>query len=145
MKPSLQAVRFWRITLTVWLALAVCACANSPMLPSCPSGADLRSDMLFGEWQVQLTGATNPFSLRLGPHPEHAGSLKGELLQGQHRYAVVADLDEGEFTLEESHDGVRIAATWLGRPAQGHCGRLIQGQRFEKDQTGQDFRLQRRP
>lgn len=145
MKTSLQATDFWRKTLSACLTLAVCACAHSPMLPSCPSGTDLRSDMLFGEWQVQLAGATNPFSLSLGPHPEHAGSLKGELLQGQQRYAVVADLDDGEFTLEESRDGVRIAATWLGRPTQGHCGRLIQGQRFEKDQAGQDFRLQRQP
>ena len=145
MKPSLQAGSLWRITFGVWLALAVYACAHSPTPANCPSGADLRSEMLFGQWQVHLAGGTSPFSLRLGPHPEHAGSLKGELLQGQHRFAVVADLDEGEFTLEESRDGVRIAATWLGRPTPGHCGHLIQGQRFEKDQTGQDFRLQRQP
>jgi hypothetical protein len=66
-------------------------------------------------------------------------------VHGQHRYAVVADFDDGEFTLEETHDGVRIAATWLGTPTPGHCGRLIQGQRLEKDQTGQSFRLQRQP
>lgn len=145
MKTPWPALGLWRITLSVWLTLTACACAHSPTPPSCPSGADLRPDMFFGEWQVQLAGATVPISLRLGPHPEHAGSLKGELMQGQHRYAVVADWDEGEFTLEESRDGVRIAATWLGTPTQGHCGRLIQGQRFEKDQSGQDFRLQRQP
>ncbi|PIT76816.1 hypothetical protein [Limnohabitans sp. G3-2] len=145
MKTPWPAFRLWRITLSVGLTLAACACAHSPVPPSCPSGADLRADMLFGPWQVQLAGATSPLHLHLGPHPEHEGSLKGELRQGQQRHAVVADLDEGEFTLEESHDGVRIAATWLGRPTPGHCGRLIQGQRFEKDQTGQAFRLQRQP
>jgi hypothetical protein len=101
--------------------------------------------MLYGKWQVQLAGEASSYTLSLGPHPEHTGSLKGELLQGKDRRAVVADLDNGEFTMEESQDGVRIAATWLGQPTPGHCGRLIQGVRFEKDQTGQSFQLRAQP
>jgi hypothetical protein len=38
-----------------------------------------------------------------------------------------------------------LLITWLGTPTVGHCGRLIQGQRFEKDQAGQGFRLQALP
>ncbi|WP_416547364.1 hypothetical protein ACHEXK_00755 [Limnohabitans sp. DCL3] len=144
MTPSWPVAGLGRPALSVWLTLALCACAHPPTVSPCPSGPDLRTDMLHGEWQVLLAGQTLPLSLRLGPHPEHQGSLKGELVQGQHLAAVVGDWDEGELTLEESRDGVRIAATWLGTPTQGRCGRLIEGHRFEKDQSGQAFQLQRR-
>lgn len=141
MKTPWPGLGLWRITLSVWRTLTACACAHSPMPPSCPSGANLRPDMFFGEWQVQLAGATVPISLRLGPHPEHAGSLKGELMQGQHRYAVVADWDEGEFTLEESRDGVRIAATWLGKVQSGSCAQIINGTRQAGSGAEQHFEM----
>jgi hypothetical protein len=69
--------------------------------------------------------------------------LRGELTQGALRYPVVADLDEGEFTLEESHDGQRIAATWLGEVIAGSCGRALQGERIAKNQSRQTFRMER--
>ena len=55
---------------------------------------------------------------------------------------VVADLDNGEFTLEESHDGQRIAATWLGEVVAGRCGRVLQGQRIGPHERRQDFLMQ---
>jgi hypothetical protein len=42
---------------------------------------------------------------------------------------VVADIEDGEFTMEESHDGQRIAATWLGQVQAGSCGQIITGNR----------------
>lgn len=145
--------RLGRAAMAMLLATWLSACSTWPAQPGCPSGTDLRAEMLHGVWQVQLDGpaaestghAVAPWTLHLGPHPEHTGSLRGELAQGQLRWPVVADLDDGELTLEESRDGRRISATWLGTPTEGHCGRLIQGRRFEKDQAGQGFRLQALP
>jgi hypothetical protein len=152
MKPQ-QSHRLGRTAMAMLLATLLSACNTWPTPPGCPSGSALRAEMLHGVWQVQLDGpsvassgqAPAPWRLRLGPHPEHTGSLQGELGQGLQRFPVVADLDDGEFTLEESRDGLRIAATWLGTPTEGHCGRLIQGHRFEADQPGQPFRLQAQP
>jgi hypothetical protein len=88
---------------------------------------------------VQLDGSGPTWTLQLGPHPEHQGSLRGELTQGTLRYPVVADLEGGEFTLEESHDGARIAATWLGTVVAGSCGRALQGQRIGPQERRQAF------
>jgi hypothetical protein len=130
-----------RTALGLLTALLLSACATPSARKACPSGRDVRADMLHGVWQVHMAGMSAPGTLHLGPHPEHTGSLRGELVQGLQRWPVVADVDDGEFTLEESRDGLQISATWLGTPTTGHCGRLIEGQRFEKDPTGQNFRL----
>jgi hypothetical protein len=129
------------MALAVLMAIVLSACGTGPTHTACPNGPEMRAHMLHGVWQVEVAGASAPWTLHLGPHPEHTGSLRGELVQGQQRWPVVADLDDGEFTLEESRDGLQISATWLGTPTTGHCGRLIEGQRFEKDPTGQNFRL----
>jgi hypothetical protein len=43
--------------------------------------------------------------------------------------------------LEESHDGARIAATWLGTVVAGSCGRALQGQRIGPQERHQAFRI----
>lgn len=84
--------------------------------------------MLEGHWVVQVAGEATG-ALNLWPHPEHLGSLRGTLAQGAQQHAVVADWDDGAFTMEESQDGQRIAATWLGTATEGSCGRQIEGTR----------------
>ena len=117
--------------------LALSGCTTLP--PACPAPADVKPEQLHGVWTVQLDGSGPPWTLQLGPHPEHQGSLRGELKQGTLRYPVVADLEGGEFTLEESHDGARIAATWLGTVVAGSCGRALQGQRIGPQERRQAF------
>jgi hypothetical protein len=56
---------------------------------------------------------------------------------------VVADLDDGEFTLEESHDGQRIAATWLGEVAPKSCGQALRGERIGPQERRQAFDMRR--
>lgn len=126
------------------VTLGLSACKLLPTPSACPSAQDLTPEMLHGQWTVQVVGES-PWALTLGPHPEHAGSLQGTLSQGPQRHAVVADLDDGEFTLEESHDGQRIAATWLGSLSAGACAREIQGQRTLAGQSPRDFSITRRP
>lgn len=132
-----SAAMLWALTLTG------CNLALSP--PDCPPGQLLGSDKLLGHWTVQLAGAAKPWTLSLHPHPEHLGSLRGELRQGDQRYPVVADLEGREFTMEESHDGQRIAATWLGTAVHGHCGRWVEGERLATGQAGQGFTLKPAP
>ncbi len=121
--------------------LALSGCISLP--PACPAPADIQPEQLHGVWTVQMDGSGPHWTLQLGPHPEHRGSLRGELTQGALRYPVVADLDRGEFTLEESHDGQRIAATWLGEVVAGRCGRALQGERIGPQERRQVFRMQR--
>lgn len=132
------------VALCLALSLGLSACQQLPTRNACPTGQDLTPEMLHGQWTAQIAGEA-PWTLTLGPHPEHAGSLRGEMTQGQQRHAVVADLDDGEFTLEETHDGQRIAATWLGSVTASSCGRQIQGQRAFMGQSSRDFLISRTP
>ena len=132
----------WLGSLLAWLALS--ACTALPPRSDCPSAQDMSTDLLHGQWVAQVAGEA-PWALTLGPHPEHAGSLRGTLTQGAQQHAVVADLDDGEFTLEETHDGQRIAATWLGSLPPAGCGRHIQGQRVLPDQSSRPFHITRTP
>lgn len=114
----------------------VLACMLSTAVPAhaaCPAAEDLNAGMLQGHWQAELAAtATSPaevWQLELAPHPDYPGSLRGVLVQGPLRFPVAADLDDGEFTMEESHDGRRIAATWLGEVDAGSCAQLLRGVR----------------
>jgi len=121
-------------TLACWITL-VClaglsACATAPSAAHC-ANEDTTAAQLVGSWRVELAAAAAPWTLLLQPHPEHEGSLRGTLMQNPQHVAVVADIEEGEFTMEESHDGQRIAATWLGKVQAGSCGQVITGERQE--------------
>jgi len=132
--------RLWATTSLAAL-LALSGCTSLP--PACPAPKDVKPEQLHGVWTVQLGSAGPHGSLQLGPHPEHRGSLRGELTQGAQRYPVVADLEKGDFTLEESHDGQRIAATWLGEVVPGSCGQALRGERIGPQEGRQAFRMQR--
>lgn len=121
-------------TLACWMA-SVClaslsACSSQAPAPGC-AHADITAEQLVGTWQVTLDGEKAPWTLVLRPHPEHEGSLRGALMQNPRHLAVVADIEDGELTMEESHDGQRIAATWLGQVQAGSCGQLIRGERLK--------------
>lgn len=132
--------RLWGMHVLAAL-LVLPSCTTLP--PACPAPAEVKPEQLHGVWSVQLDGSGPPWTLQLGPHPEHQGSLRGELTQGTLRYPVVADLNDAEFTMEESHDGQRIAATWLGDVVVGSCGRALQGERVAENQRRQAFHMHR--
>jgi hypothetical protein len=140
MSTTPSRLRLWATTHLVALA-ALSGCTSLPR--NCPAPADVQPEQLHGIWTVQLDGAGPYWSLQLGPHPEHRGSLRGELTQGAQRYPVVADLDKGEFTLEESHDGQRIAATWLGDVVAGSCAQALRGERIGPLERRQAFEMKR--
>ena len=135
MKPP-RALAFW--IASVCLA-GLTACATAPSVPAC-ANEEITAEQLVGTWRVELSGQRAPWTLLLRPHPEHEGSLRGTLMQSPQHFAVVADIEEGEFTMEESHDGQRIAATWLGKVQAGSCGQIIAGERQE-EATGTSMRF----
>lgn len=65
--------------------------------------------------------------LLLGPHPELAHSVRGTLQRGGATAQVSGDVDDGDFTLEESINGTNISATWTGQVVEGSCGKEIRG------------------
>ena len=104
------------------------AAPASTAAPSgCPAAQDVEAHQLLGLWHADIDGVPRGATLLLEPHPEYAGSLAGALNRDGVRSRVAADLDEDGFTLEESADGVHIAATWLGDLVDGSCGREIRG------------------
>jgi hypothetical protein len=97
--------------------------------PPCPLAADVKPRHLVGLWRAEFNGQPHGATLLLEPHREYAQSLTGEINRDGARARVAADLEEGEFTLEESADGRRITATWLGDVVEGSCGKEIRGRR----------------
>ena len=111
--------------------------------PACPEPRAMLAEQLQGQWTVQVTGQPRIWFLQLVPHPEHEGSLRGEINTGSQRLPVVADLDEGDLTLEESLDGQHISATWLGTVNADSCGQSLSGQRQPAQGEATAFEMRR--
>ncbi len=99
-----------------------------PADAACPTAAQMDQRQLQGVWHTDLPGHGGATVLRLGQHPELAGSVRGTLERAGQTAQVVGDVHQGELTLEESLDGKRISATWLGDVVEGQCGKEIRGQ-----------------
>ncbi|NMM81326.1 hypothetical protein B2J86_10395 [Acidovorax sp. SRB_14] len=101
--------------------------AAAPAASTCPSAEDMDQQHLQGLWRATLAGAEQGALLRLGPHPELAGSVRGTVARGDATALVTGDVHEGALALEESTDGIHIAATWSGDVLDGSCGKEIRG------------------
>ena len=133
-----------RLGAAVGLALLCAAGAlHAQPAANCPKVQELTVRHLVGLWRAEFEAPEAGATLLLEPHPRYAGSLSGEVNRNGERSKVAADLDEGEFTLEESADGVRIAATWLGEVVQGSCGKEIHGSREAPGVEPRRFTLRR--
>jgi hypothetical protein len=93
---------------------------------ACPKAEDATHLDLLGTWKAEVEGRPGAIVV-LRQHPELAQSVRGSVARpGEHNEAA-CDIDEGEFTLEESIDGTHISAVWLGDIAPGSCAREIRG------------------
>lgn len=101
--------------------------AGAQPAATCPKAQDVEARQLVGLWHAEFEGVARGATLLLEPHHEYAGSLSGSIDRDGERGKVAADLDDDGFTLEESSDGVHIAATWLGDVVEGSCGNEIRG------------------
>lgn len=152
-------MRFYRPVLSLALAAVTAACSSTALQPtaqatpqstaqakaapkaarttsaqpplSCPEGEEMKDSQLQGEWTGTVEGQAQPVRLQLGPHPQWKGNVKGTIARGADTRPMVGDVADDHITLEESADGKRITATWLGDVVEGSCAREIRGNYLE--------------
>ena len=100
---------------------------TSPTSPACPRAAEVSQGHLLGLWRAEFEGMRQGATLLLEKHPEFTESVRGAINRGGDRAQLAGDVEEGEFSLEESVNGVNISAVWLGDVVEGSCGREIRG------------------
>ena len=127
------------------VALALLAGAAPTLAQTeCPHASEVTAQDLFGLWRAEFEGQGHVGSLLLEKHPLYAESVSGTISRDGERSKLAGDVEDGEFTLEESADGVHIAATWLGDLVEGSCGREIRGTwKAEHDPASRNFILRK--
>lgn len=124
------------------LAAAFCAAPAWAQVP-CPHASEVGQAQMLGLWRAEVEG-THAGMLLLEKHPLYAESLRGTINRNGDRRPVAGDVEDGEFTLEESADGTRISAAWIGEVVEGSCGREIRGTwTIDGAQAGRAFVLRK--
>ncbi|SDP72297.1 hypothetical protein SAMN05216303_106269 [Rhodoferax sp. OV413] len=125
-------------------AISTCATGQNLVNPpaSCPAVNTLSNAHLYGQWLAQIDGEPGPASVQFLKDPDQDDSLVGSINRAlpvdpkapktpkgaAAKPALLAgDVQDGEFNLEESDDGVRISATWSGQLVAASCGKEIKG------------------
>jgi hypothetical protein len=108
-------------------SLAFAQNAAQSVAAACPKAHEVTQRHLIGMWRAEFEGLAQGATLLLENHPELADSVRGRINRDGERAEIAGDVDEGEFTLEESRNGVNISATWMGDVVEGSCGREIRG------------------
>jgi hypothetical protein len=93
----------------------------------CPQAWEVEAKQMFGQWQAEFEDKGPGASVRLEAHPEFAGNFRGSVERNGERRQIAGDIDDGDLTLEETADGVHIAAIWVGEVADGSCGKEVRG------------------
>lgn len=116
-------------TALLWLAGSAFA-----QTAQCVDATEASHKTLLGHWNAEFTPAadTPPAQattarLELTPHPELAASVRGRLQRAGGEALLAGDVDQGDFTLEESINGTNISATWIGQVVADSCGKEIRG------------------
>lgn len=109
------------------LALSLLLAGAAVQAADCPQPHEVTQAQMLGLWRAEIDGSWHWATLLFEKHPEYGDSFRGAVNRNGEKAQVAGDLVDGEFTLEESTDGVRIAATWLGDVVEGSCGREIRG------------------
>lgn len=108
-----------------WLGALALAAFALPAV-ACPKAAEVKRDHLLGLWRAEFDGGPGA-TLLLEKHPELAESVRGQINRNGERALLAGDVDEGDFNLEESINGVNISAAWIGEVVEDSCGREIRG------------------
>ncbi|AEG91479.1 hypothetical protein [Ramlibacter tataouinensis] len=107
--------------------LAPVQAAAQTKVRTCPRAAELKPEQLLGRWRAEFEGLAQGATVLLERNPRWEGRFSGTVNRNGARSEVAGDVEDGEFTMEESADGTRISATWLGEVVEGSCGREIRG------------------
>nr|WP_145552442.1 hypothetical protein [Variovorax boronicumulans] len=130
----------------VVLLLALSAQAQTTdTAPACPAPHEMRALHLYGTWHAQWQGEDAPgATLQLERHPELGDSVRGRVERDGITALLAGDVDDGDLTLEESRDGKRISATWIGHVVAESCGKEIHGTWTDADtEARREFVLRR--
>ncbi|HMN93921.1 MAG TPA: hypothetical protein PKC60_11900 [Hydrogenophaga sp.] len=140
---------------------ALCSAMAQAEVPSaCPGPDAVRPVHLYGEWSLTWWPDADPSPdavstprtgrVRFERHPEFEGNVRGQVWwRTEAAPALLAgDVTDGELLLDESTDGQRIDAVWVGTPLD--CARRFEGTRRAADGALSDppvlrFRLQKTP
>ncbi|HVE53644.1 MAG TPA: hypothetical protein VNB23_09705 [Ramlibacter sp.] len=124
--------------------LAACAAGAAAQQPACPQPGEVAQVHMVGLWRAEFEGLAQGATLLLEKHPEYEGSLAGAINRNGQRGQLAGDIENGEFTLEESADGKRISGTFLGDVVPGSCGKEIRGTwQDEEDNPPRNFVLRK--
>lgn len=108
-------------------AFAGAACAQTAPPPPCPKASAIGASHMLGLWRAEFEPPLPGATLLIERHPRYAESFSGAINRNGDRSLLAGDVEDGEFTMEESADGVRISATWIGDVVDGSCGKEIRG------------------
>lgn len=137
--PLFSLLSLRRAAALLWLAagLGAAYAGRAHAQTTCTDAADTSQRELLGHWTAQfatpaaqaspLQALPTTAQLELTPHPELLASVRGRVLRTGTQALVAGDVDDGDFTLEESVNGKNISATWIGQVVQGSCGKEIRG------------------
>lgn len=146
---------------TLALLLSTQVQAQTPA--ACPAADAVQPVHLYGEWSLELWKDGAPVNgpsmsgepawrgrVRFERHPEFEGNVRGQvwLREGVAPDQLAGDVTDGELVLDESADGQRIDAVWVGVPQD--CARRFEGTRRPADHRAADepllrFRLSKTP
>lgn len=127
------------------LAALLLAGAAHAQPARCLLPGEIDSRQLLGTWEAEVQGRWDTVTLRLVAHPEYAHSFHGTLERDGRKLLLAGDYEDGELTLEESEDGKRIAANWLGELVPESCGKEIRGTwTRDGEGSGKGFVLRKR-
>ena len=124
-----------RITILLIAACAISTLASAQnslkaAAAECLAPEALSAVHLYGLWRAEIGGEPGGASVRLQKDPEQDNSVVGSIQRDgtKAKPALLAgDVQQGDFQLEESDDGVRISATWSGQIVNMSCGKEIKG------------------
>lgn len=129
---------------TAVLALLLACTGPAFAQPACPHASEVTASQLLGMWRAEFEERGLAGTLLLERHPLYALSVSGTIHRDGERSKLAGDVEDGEFLLEESADGVRIAAAWIGEVVEGSCGREIRGEwRRDGEEGGTPFVLRK--
>jgi len=103
------------------------AAAQTPSPGACPTPAEVTHLHLYGLWRAEFTGQAQGATLLFEKHPDYPESVRGGINRDGVRGMVAGDVEDGEFNLDESDDGIGIAAAWAGTVVENSCGKEIRG------------------